>query len=198
MAKGHNKRERTLLKDISDKNRLVNRISKLSRLIKRWKKRTNKNCGKRVKARHLDSMNRYSQELGTLEQQVLNQAQDIKTRIEGELKISDTETIEFQKQYKKEIDELMQARAKIKESRKALEQAKTAVEEGKAPEDPKVTAEVLTHLEANYGKSLAKEKKEARDVKAVVTELSSEEKDRKLLERELKKTIAELTALSKS
>ena len=120
---GHDLKERRLLTDIRDKNRLANEFHRLSADVQGWRDRLEQKRGKRAQARYRGVIERASQRLETLRAELLVQAEGLEARIKTEQKVSKAEIDKFHKQYAKEVKELAEAQAQLAEARKALAQA---------------------------------------------------------------------------
>jgi len=193
---GHDRKERLLLTDIKEKNRLANEFCNLSSDVRRWRDRLEKKRGKRWQAQYRGSLERASARLENLRGELLAQAEDLKARIETEQEVSKSEIAKFQKQYEKEVLELANAQAELAEARKAFASAEAetrAVAEGSV--EAEKAAAVLADLRRRQRLTRREAKREGRDKAKVEQEISSEEKDKVLLSHELQRTIAEIEAL---
>ncbi|HLG42430.1 MAG TPA: hypothetical protein VI643_03615 [Planctomycetota bacterium] len=193
MISGHNSRERALLSDIGLKNCLSNRVRRLARAIRRWEDRLARKRSHRWAARYANAVRRAALELEPLEADVLRRAEALRGRIEAEKKVSEGEIRQYQTQFKKEVGEMRAAQKVLENVRRALAElevdiARKAVEAEKAG---------LLMVEANRKLRRAESKatSEAKDVKNVAKEIASEERDRRVMARELRRAMSETEAL---
>jgi hypothetical protein len=193
---GHDPKERRLLTDISDKNRLANEFRILSSDVRNWRDRLEQKRGKRAQARYRGAIERASERMESLRSELLERAEDLESRIKTEQKVSKAEIDKFHKQYAKEVQELSLAQAQLAEARKDL--AKADAESRAHPEgseEAERSGAVLAEFRRRHWKANEEAKRETRDVAKAKQEISSEERDKALLSGELERAIAEVESL---
>ena len=193
MAKGHNKRERRLLTDLQEKDRLSTELRRVAYHIRRWQDGMKRRRGKRWQAQYRLSLERASARLEVLERAVLAQARDLKLRIEEELEISEQEVNQFEAQYDKELEELLAAQDALRGAEEARAEAEATVGNKTSPSQK--TAELLSQLRRKHRRAERTVRREAKDVTSVEGEMASEERDKEVLTRELQRVIEEIQTL---
>ena len=170
MAKGHSAKERKLLDDIRVKNAIRGRMEDRVRKVEDWKQDLESEKKRARRKRLEQSIARFEKEIESLRKDVLQRDEHLVKRIQGELQVSEKEIEEFRNRYKKEAEELIKAREDLKKARKTTSE------------------EVLRKI------ALAERqvKREGEDVEKAQQEIKSEERDKILLDRELKRATAEL------
>ena len=181
----HNIRARRLFRDLHEKSVLSRKIRRLASSMRRWEAGLAKKRGKRWQAQYKNAIRRASGDVEDLERQLLAQAQDLKSRIQEELKVSVEEVQQFEAQHKKEVQELQA-------SRQALRAAKQALSSAEAAHDK---ADLLSELQKTLRRAERTEHKEAKDVTEVEEELASEARDKEILTHELHQLLNELALL---
>ncbi len=192
MGVGHNTQERELFRDINEKNQLSRRLRTMTSRIRRWNKSLEERRNHRWRKRYQRSIDRFSTEIGALRDAVLARGRNLKARIESELEVSPSEVEAFQAQFKKEADELRQARADLGEAKAALHRAEGLATESGATVD---SGALLNQLRRKHRLAALQARSERQDVERVEKELASEAADREALERELRNVLLELETL---
>ena len=191
---GHNPSERRLFTEIKEKNRLAGEFRRISGRMRRWQQRLTQKRGKRWQAQYASSIHRAQEWLEAARGELLSQAQDLKQRIETEQKVSKTEIREFEKQYKKEVAELMAAQEQLAAADEAFTKAqqKAGTEGGDAAK----SSAVLSELRRRRRSAAREATRETQDVKRAKREIASEQQDKGVLSHELRRTTAEIESLS--
>ena len=83
---GHNRRERRLFRDLREKSVLTCQIQRLSSLMRRLQARAAKRRSNRWQARYTKSILRATAKVEELEPQVLSRAQELRLRVQENLK----------------------------------------------------------------------------------------------------------------
>ncbi len=182
---GHNRRERRLFRDLREKSVLTCQIQRLSSLMRRLQARAAKRRSNRWQARYTKSILRATAKVEELEPQVLSRAQELRLRVQEELKISVEEVQAFEEQHKKEIMELKVAHQALRTAEQALSGADLASE-------ARDKADRLAEVRHKHRRAERQARKEAKDVKAVEQDLASEARDREILTVELHKLLEEI------
>ncbi len=201
MAKGHNARERGLLSAIQEKNELAARFRGLARDISRWTRRMGRKRSLRWHKRYSSGIRQRTDELKSLRPELLRRCEDLEKRIRDETKISGAEVRVFQEQYRKEVEELREARARLERAGQAWAPSDPGVRTtqgvgtGEGSEEHRASS-LIEGLRKRRRKAYLEARKEAKDVEAVQRELTSEERDRELFDLELRKVLQAIDALS--
>ncbi len=181
----HNIRERRLFRDLHEKSVLSRKIRRLASSMRRWEAGLTKKRGKRWKAQYTNAIRRASGDVEDLERQLLSQAQDLKSRIQEELKVSVEEVQQFEEQHRKEVQELQASRQALRAAEQALSSAEAAHDK----------ADILSELQKTLRRAERTEHKEAKDVTEVKEELASEARDKETLTHELHQLLNEIALL---
>lgn len=185
----HNPRERKLFEDLTEKNRLAREFRQISSRVSSWKKRLGRGRGKRWMKQYTLSIRRAEERLEVLRAELLARAEDLRARIVEEQKISNKELSQYEKQYQKEIDELMQARKALDEARETFFEAREEAE------DTQRRAEVLTEMRRRRWRAQREVRRETSEMKKAAQEVESEEQDKITLTAELQRIVAEIEGL---
>jgi predicted phage tail protein len=185
----HNPRERRLFRDITEKNRLTEEFRRLSGRMRSWKKRMGRKKGKRWQAQYGLSIRRAQERLEMLRPHLLELAEELRSRIEEEQKVSQDEIKQFEKQYSKEVAELKEAQQALAEASKAVEDAKTAAG------DEENAGAILAELRRKRRDAATEMRREGRDLKKAKQEIESEEQDTFTLAYELRRIVGEIESL---
>ena len=193
----HNPQERRLFRDLQEKSVLSREIQRLAGSMRQWQTRSAKRRNNRWRAQYTNSIRRAAARVAELEQQVLLQAQELKTRIREELEVSVEEVQTFEEQHKKEIVELKAAHQALHAAKQALSGAESEEPVGGAAleSEARDKAETLSELRRTHRRAERQARREAKDVKAVDQELESEARDREVLTVELHKVLEEIELL---
>jgi hypothetical protein len=195
MTKGHNTRERRLLTDLQAKNRCSDQVRRLASRLRRWQAGMTSSRSHRRRRQYARSCERASARLGRLQQELLVRAEDLKTRIQQELSLSENEVQQFQEQYQREVAELRSAEHELAAARQKLQEAEAEALAESGPRDQAAKAGILSDLAARRRRAERKARVEARDVSRVEQEIQAEARDKVLLTSELQKILAEIAAL---
>ena len=155
--------------------------------MRRLQARAAKRRSHRWRAQYTNSIQRAEAKVEELEQQVVSRAQELRFRVQEELKISVEEVLAFEEQHKKEVAEL-----------KVAHQALHATEQALGTElksEARDKADRLAELRHKHRRAERQAHKEAKDVEAVEQELESEARDRENLTVELHKLLEEIELL---
>jgi predicted phage tail protein len=186
---GHNPRERRLLRDINEKNRLTEEFRRISARLRGWQKRLDRKKGKRWQAQYRLAIRRAQEKLAKMRPQLLEMVGDLKSRIEEEQKISQDEIRQFEQQYRKEVEELKEAQQALSEANAELEKAKAG-----SGEDERAGA-LLAELRRKRRDAATEMRREGRDLKKAEQEIASEERDKITLAYELRRIVGEIESL---
>lgn len=181
MGIGHHLEERKLFHDICEKNTLRARLECRLKQLDRWTDTMVAARRKRTRKHFLKTIQRLFREVEVLGPEVVHHSKDLISRIQAELKCSEEEVKRFEEQYRKELAEAQEAERKMQEAAKrtSLQSSNKALELYRA-------------LKRAERKLLA----EKADVVKVQQELSSEAKDRPILQRELARAVGEVQAFT--
>jgi len=207
-VQSHNPVEKQIRIDIGTKNELRKQFEKDLRLIKKYNDLLKKVPKDRKTKKYTLGKQRVIENSVLKKQSLSKIIPELEKRVAGEMKFSESEITELEKLYKKEYDEMLEARnllAKVQNEKlsqqEILELTGKSVEELQA-EFPALNKKSPDKLklavprEYLLSKASKKLKLESTDVKEVTKEQSSEARDKILFEGELKRMIFERTILN--
>jgi hypothetical protein len=204
--KKHTIVERTIKSDIIRKNTLRRKLYSDIGKVFHWTRGLETVNNRRKRKRCAKNIERYIPQIAKNKKIVLDLINDLQVRIKNELNFSDSEVSELQKTYKKEYEEMLNARKVVLKAKQgSLSEAEIDKLAGKTIEEivpqKDVTGDaekkdVVIPKEYLLAKARKKLKKETKDVEKVNEELASEEKDKILFQNELKRMMLEKEILS--
>ena len=205
--KEHNIIERKIKSDIILKNTIRKRLARNIRKVSDWAERVEKANNNRIKSKFEGNIERYLPMIRDSRKVVLGLIEDLERRIVDEMKFSKKEMEELKAAKKKEYEELVAAqKLLLKAGNGTLSDEEISEITGKSIEDIVAQREAASAEEKGKKPLFAREfllakaekivKAEKKDADSVEEELSSEEKDKKIFERELARMALEREILS--
>jgi hypothetical protein len=204
--KRHNTVERRIKFDIIRKNTLRKQLSRDIGKVVRWAQNLETVNNRRKRKRYVKNIERYVPQITKNKKVVLDLIDDLQTRIKNELNYSEKEISDLQQTYKKEYEEMVNARKVVLKAKKGslgeneIEKlAGKKIEEMVTQKDGTRDSgemEVVIPKEVLLAKAQKMLNKETKDVEKVDRELESEEKDKILFQNEIKRMALEKDILS--
>ncbi|MBN2533204.1 MAG: hypothetical protein JXB88_09950 [Spirochaetales bacterium] len=204
--KKHNIVERKIKFDIVRKNTLRKQLTRDISKVVRWAESLNTVKNRRKRKRYVKNIERYVPGITKTKKTVLELIDDLNTRMKDELKYSENEIADLQETYKKEYEEMVNARKMfIKAKNGSLNEQEIEEIAGKSVEEMVMQKgetpdsgekEMVIPKEELLVKARKRLKMESKDAEKVNNELESEEKDKILFQNEIKRMALEKKILS--
>lgn len=173
----HTIQERKLKSDIHYKNALRKDLVESIRQLHEWQEKLAVIRNKRKEKKLLRTVHRYQAFIEDLRSFLSPLLDDLESSIKEEMSFSEEEITQFSTEVKEETELAEQARLAFDKARDAADQAT----------DKKLEPEDLKALRDSYSKAWRAFRLEKHKLEEVEEELQSEEVDRKIFERELKR-----------
>ena len=175
--------ERRLKTDIHMKNALRGELSRSLTQLHLWQERLHDLRNTRRSRKLTETVARYAEYVNDLREYIAPILGDLETRIQSEMKFSETEISQFKSEVEKKTRKAEAAREAFQKAREALE--KLTAE--------KVEPEQINAARDAYRKAFRTFKLERRQLKEAKGELKSELVDRDIFKAEIKRIMVERT-----
>lgn len=176
--------ERRLKTDIHMKNALRGELSRSLTQLHLWQDRLHEIKNTRRSRKLTETVARYAEYVNDLREYIAPILSDLETRIQSEMKFSETEIAQFKAEVQDETREAEAAREAFQKAREALDNLM---------KDEKAAPEQINAARDSYRKAFRTFKLERRQLKEAKGELKSELVDRDIFKAEIKRIIVERT-----
>lgn len=179
--------ERRLKTDIHTKNALRSELSRSLKQLHLWQDKLQDLKNTRRSRKLTETVARYAEYINDLREYIAPILNDLETRIQSEMKFSETEITQFKSEVEDETREAEAAREAFQKAREALDNL---------TKDEKAAPEQLNAARDLYRKAFRTFKLERRQLKEAKGELKSELVDRDIFKAEIKRIMVERTFVS--